>query len=332
MRTRGGGLVGAVGLVAVLSLGLAACDVIDPAIGVTTTPVTSRVVVTQGTFEGHTTYSYVPANPVGVVWLFHGSGGSADFATRIESTDVLNTLTARGYGFVATDSTQRTGDKRWDVDHTTSATNPDVARLERLQQHVVATTSAEPTTPLYGIGMSNGSSFVSVWAEALKRDGYPVKAVAKYLAGVPFVVKAGTGVTTPTQMVVAVNDTIVNPAKLRRDLADIQASGIDGRLDEIRERAVLAARLLRVPGITLAIADSVVGAIRSAGIIDGAGNRIVPVVDLVARLQAVTLPATVPATLRNDVSNEIAAMLALHQFNAEFKVQTADWFDAHRTG
>ena len=251
MRTRGSGLVGAVGLVAVLTLGLAACEVIDPAIGVTTAPVTSRVVVTRATFEGHTTYSYLPANPVGVVWVFHGSGGSADFATKVETTDVLNTLTARGYGFVATDSTQRTGEKRWDVDHTTvghqprrrSARAPAPARGRRRAR-------SRPTTPMYGIGMSNGSSFVSLWAEALKRDGYPVKAVAKYMAGVPFVVKVDTGVTTPTQMVLAVNDTIVNPSKQRRDLADIQASGIHGRLDEIRERAVLPARLLRVPGIT----------------------------------------------------------------------------------
>src|SRR6476660_9810072 len=140
---------------------IATACAIDPAIGVTTSPVVSQVAVTRGTFEGHTTYSSIPAHPVGLVWLFHGSGGSADFATKVETVDVLNTLTSRGYGFISTDSTERTGAKQWDVGHATTALNADLPRLERLQDHVVATTSVTPTTPLFGIGMSNGSSFIS---------------------------------------------------------------------------------------------------------------------------------------------------------------------------
>ncbi len=315
------------------TLALAACAlVIDPAIGVTTTPVTSNVSVTQGTFEGHTTYSFIPAHPIGLVYLFHGSGGSADFARKVDTVDALNTLTDRGYGFVSTDSTERTGAKQWDVESATTATNADLPRLERLQQDLVATTGVDATTPLFGIGMSNGSSFVSIWAEALKQDGYPVHGVAKYMAGVPIAVKANGGVTVPTQMVIAVNDTTTSPAKERNDLIAIQASGVDGRLDQENERAVLAARYLRIPGIDQSTADAIVTAIRNAGIIDSTGHRIVPVADLQTDLLAVTLPANVPAGLRNDVGNQTFAMLAMHQFTAEFKTQTADWFDAHRTG
>jgi hypothetical protein len=321
----------AVALLAITAA-IAGCAIpIDPTIGVTTAPISSAVSIESGTFEGHPTYSSMPAHPVGVVYLFHGSGGSASFALKVETTDVLNTLTARGYGFVATDSTERTGDKQWDVDHATTATNLDVQRLERLHDHIVATTCAQATTPLFGIGMSNGSSFVTIWSEALKRDGYPVRAQAKYMAGVPIVVKANGGVTVPTQMVVAVNDTTTNPGKERRDLADIQAAGVPGRLDEVQERAVVAARYLRIPGIDQATADAVVEAIRTAGVIDSTGHRIIAVADLQARLIAVALPASVPAGLRNDIGNETFAMLAMHQFNAEFKTQTADWFDTHRT-
>lgn len=321
------------GLVLALVAVSTACEPpIDPAIGVTTSPVTSKVTVTQGTFEGHTTYSYLPAHPVGLVYLFHGSGGSADFALKVDTVDVLNTLTARGYGFVSTDSTQRTGAKQWDVDHATTATNADVARMERLQQHMVDTTSVDSSTPLFGIGMSNGSAFVTIWAEALKHDGYPVRAEAKYMSGVPIAVKLNGGVTVATQMVIAVNDTITNPAKETSDLASIQAAGIAGRLDQVNERAVLAPRYLRIPGIIQATADAIVMSIRDAGIVDSAGHRIVPVADLQADLTAVTLPPSVAPGLRNDVGNQTFAMLAMHQFNAEFKIQTADWFDAHRAG
>ena len=62
--------------------------------------------------------SYVPENPRGMVYVFHGTNGSADFAERTESVAVLNLLIARGYGFVSTSSTERTGNKRWDVFNT----------------------------------------------------------------------------------------------------------------------------------------------------------------------------------------------------------------------
>src|SRR5882724_9034998 len=69
---------------------------------------------TTATFEGFPVISSVPANPAGIVFMFHGTGGSADFATKLESVDMLNHLTAAGYGFVATDSTDRTS-KQWDT-------------------------------------------------------------------------------------------------------------------------------------------------------------------------------------------------------------------------
>lgn len=316
-----------------LVVALVACDPpIDPRLGVTTAPVTSKVTVSQDTFEGHTTYTYVPAHPVGLVYLFHGSGGSADFALKVDTVDVLNTLTARGYAFVSTDSTERTGAKQWDVNHATTAANADLPRLERLQQSLVTTTAVDASTPLFGVGMSNGSAFVSIWAEALRTDGYPVRAVAKYMSGVPAVVKANGGVTVPTEMVVAVNDTTTNPVKEKNDLIEIQASGVDGRLDQVNERAVISPRYLRIPGIGQTTADAIITAIQNAGIIDPAGHRLVPVADLQADLIAVTLPASVPAGLRNDVGNQTFPMLAMHQFTAEFKTQTADWFDTHLTG
>ena len=69
----------------------------------------------HSSFEGFDVISYVPEQPRGLVYLFHGSNGSAAFAERVESTDVLNRLIGQGYGFVSTSSTERTGDRRWEV-------------------------------------------------------------------------------------------------------------------------------------------------------------------------------------------------------------------------
>ena len=139
--------------------------------------VTPAVQWQRSTFEGFDVISYVPEHPRGIVYLFHGTGGSARFAEKVETTDVLNRLVARGYGFVSTSSTERTGDRRWNVADPSLTTNPDLARLTRLQAHIVATTPVEANTPLVGIGMSNGARFVTLWGQSGRNAGYPVKAI-----------------------------------------------------------------------------------------------------------------------------------------------------------
>src|SRR3954452_19928064 len=139
--------------------------------------VTPVVQFQHTTFEGFPVISYVPEHPRGIVYVFHGSGGGAGFAEKIETTDVLNRLILRGYGFVSTASTERTGNKRWNAADPSLTTNPDLARLARPQAHLVATTPVEANTPIVGIGMSNGARFVTLWGQSWKDAGYPVKAI-----------------------------------------------------------------------------------------------------------------------------------------------------------
>ena len=114
--------------------------------------------------------------------MFHGTGGGANFVTKIETVDLLNTFVARGYAFVSTDSTNRTT-KQWNVTDPSLKTNPDLARLTGLRRHIIATTAVSPTTPSYGIGMSNGSAFAALWAATSQRPGMPVDAVGLYMSG-----------------------------------------------------------------------------------------------------------------------------------------------------
>ncbi|MBN1527445.1 MAG: hypothetical protein JW895_00170, partial [Thermoleophilaceae bacterium] len=137
--------------------------------------VTPSVPFQHSSFEGFDVVSYVPDNPRGLVFFFHGSNGSAAFAERLESVDVLNRLIGQGYGFVSTSSTERTGDRRWDVSNASLTSNPDLARLGRLYTHLVNTTPVAATTPLVGIGMSNGARFVTLWGQSWKNAGHPVK-------------------------------------------------------------------------------------------------------------------------------------------------------------
>lgn len=306
---------------------------VDPAIGVSASPVRPTFSETRSSFEGHEVYAYVPAHPVGVVYMFHGTGGGASFVKKIETVDLLNTFVAQGYAFVATDSTNRTT-KQWNVTDPSVATNPDLARLNGLRQHIIATTAISPTTPTYGIGMSNGSAFAALWAATSERAGMPVAAVGLYMAAPrPIVFQTG-GLDVPTFMVIGQNDTRTDPTRERAALGRIGADGTPTELEEVPQRPIVAARYLRIPGVTQTTANAIVAAYQHAGVIDAVGNLIAPLPKIKAgeggNIFDVALPGNLSHDQKQEVSNETLAAIGEHQFNAEFKVQNVEFFNAHQ--
>jgi predicted esterase len=308
---------------------------VDPAIGVSTSPVVATYEVQQSSFEGFPVLSYVPDHPVGVVYLFHGTGGDDTFATRIETVDVLNELVARGYAFVATESANRST-KQWNTDDPSIDTNADLARMSRLRQNVIDTTAVDPTTPTYGIGMSNGAAFVALWAAASTKAGQPVAAIAMYMAPVTKATQSIGGVPVPTFMVTGATDSITNPTNEKASLDAIAAKGIPTEYHQVPERNVVAARYLRIPGVDQATADGIVHSLQQAGWIDASGKLLIDPAKLAGADEERALPAgaVLPSSLtpvqQADVPAETKAAIGEHQFNAEFKAANADFFNAHR--
>ncbi len=200
------------------------------------TPVTPSVTFTHSTFEGFPVIAYVPDHPVAMIYLFHGTNGSADFAEKVETTAALNSFIARGYGFVSTSSTERTGDQRWDQGNPSLTTNADLARLVRLQAHLVATTPLESSTPLLGIGMSNGARFVTLWGQTWKDAGYPVAAIWASMGRIADPVTAAGGLSVPTVFTTAVNDFTSPPGPILASYAATVAEGTPAALYASQER------------------------------------------------------------------------------------------------
>jgi hypothetical protein len=305
MKRRLGPGLAAIALVALL----AAC----------VTPITPQPPPTPSTFEGFDVVSYVPAHPKGLVYLFHGTGGSADFATKVDTVDVLNRFVADGYGYVATSSTERTGDKRWLQSDPSLTTNPDLARLTRLHQHLVDTTGVTSTTPLVGIGMSNGARFVTLWGQTWTNAGYPVKAI---WASAGRIASPVATLTVPTIFSTSVNDFTVPPGQILADDARTTNAGTTTRFFDSKETPLTAPRFQRIPGIDVNEANQIVAALKETGVWNVDGQRVVPDVQQAAtRAATAVLPASVTAAgLGNEVANEVARILAVHQFTSEFAV------------
>jgi hypothetical protein len=289
--------------------------------------VTPSVPFQNSSFEGFPVISYVPEHPRGMVYLFHGSNGSANFADRVETVAVLNLLISKGYGFVSTSSTERTGDKRWNVFDASVQTNPDLARLARLQTSLVANTPLEANTPLVGIGMSNGARFVTLWGQAWKNAGYPVKAIwASHGNAAPSVEGAGK-LTVPTVFSTAIHDFTVPPGQVIADYTTAHNAGTPSELYISLERNLNINQYLRIPGIDDGEAKGIVQALEATGVWDAQGKRIVSDVEQAAtRAAAAHLPASV-APQAGEVQNETALLLAVHQFTAEFGGRVNAFFD-----
>jgi hypothetical protein len=291
--------------------------------------ITPTVQWQHSTFEGFPVISYVPEHPRGIVYLFHGSNGSANFAERVETVDVLNRLVARGYGFVSTSSTERTGNKRWLVTNTSLTTNPDLARLVRLQANLVATTPLEAKTPLVGIGMSNGARFVTLWGQTWRNAGYPVKAIWASHGTTANAFDGRGQLTVPTVFSTSDNDFTVAPAGVLQNYATASDSGTPAQLYVSHERRLTALQYERIPGVDASEAKQIVAALEATGVWNSHGERVEPNVEqAAARAASATLPASVRSST-NEIVNETALLLAVHQFTAEYAEPAIAFFNRY---
>jgi len=282
----------------------------------------------NSTFEGFPVISYVPAHPAGVVFAFHGTGGGADFATRLETVDMLNHLVAAGYGFVSTESTDRTT-KQWNTSSLSLTTNPDLARLSRLWASLQANGSVTDQMPIYAIGMSRGAGFASVFAQAFENAGYHVAAIAPSHGQIPVSVRANGGLTVPTFFTLGANDELVDNEQTVAQVADLVAHGVPASCTIEPETNLNASRFLRVPGIDTPTANAIFGALVTAGLFDASGHRLVSVAAVAAGLPSVVLPANVTKAQKRMVQDEVAVVIAVHQYSATYAAQTVTFFGAH---
>ena len=306
----------AVGAVAVLAAVLGGC-------------VVPNYSASTATFEEFPVISYVPANARGIVFMFHGTGGSADFATKLETVDMLNHLVADGYGFVSTDSTDRTS-KQWDTSSLSLTTNADLARLSRLYASLLADAKITHQTPIYAIGMSRGAGFASVFAQAFKNAGYPVAAIAPSHGQIPIAVRSAGGLDVPAFFVLGANDTIVDNTQVIRQVQAVQQRGVPASYLVEPETHLQSSRFLRVPGIDQPTADAIFTTLTTAGLWNSAGTRLESIAAVEAALSTLHYPSNVSPQQKQDLLDEFNVVLAVHQYSATYASQTTQFFDAHR--
>jgi dienelactone hydrolase len=282
------------------------------------------------TFEGFPVISSVPPDPAGIVFLFHGSGGGAEFATKPEVVDLLDHLTAAGYGFVSTESTDRTT-KRWDTASLSLSANEDLARLERLHASMRASGTITDRTPIYAVGMSRGAGFAAVFAQAFEAAGYQVAAIAPSHGQIPSSVRSGGGLTVPGFFTLGANDPVVDNDRVVAQVEDVIAAGVAATYTIEPETALQASRFLRVPGVDRTTADAIFSVLVTAGLWDEVGHRLASIATVQSTLPSLSYPPNVTNEQKRLLREQINVVLAVHEFSATYASQTVAFFDAHRS-
>jgi hypothetical protein len=130
----------------------------------------------ETTFDGVDIVTYAPESPRGIVFVFHGTGGSATVATSTEMVAILNEMIEAGLGFVATSSINR-GSGVFD-DDSAPANNADFQFLSDLRDDYIAQGLMSESMPLYTMGFSAGGGFANYVGFAGADAGWNMRAMA----------------------------------------------------------------------------------------------------------------------------------------------------------
>ena len=218
----------------------------------------SALEYTESEFEGRAILSAIPDEPVGLVYLFHGSGGSANFATRLHTLVIAGRLHDLGYGLVASQSADRDGtasgsndgQARWNIGDAGIDSNIDIRHLLALREQLIDTTGVTASTPVFVMGMSNGGAFSSLFGYVASANGVPVHAIANIEGGVPPASRPLFQKRTPFPpyfLLSATMDGLVSSTNQQRTAARIKNRGTPVEVHVI-EPLPMSVRSLMTPG------------------------------------------------------------------------------------
>lgn len=274
---------------------------------------------TFGTINNRQFGYYFPPNLRGLVFRFHGSGGSGTtFFTKIEDRIAANDFVAAGFAVVALDSDDRVN-KQWST--ALPPNNPDIINVQALIDSFIALGFITPNTPIFSSGMSNGGAFSPRVAYILQ-----FKAAAIYCAaGSSFV----NITNVPTIWGMAQNDGNdgVGAAGNATALANSQTlrnRGIASQFNMNIASPVYLQRFARIPGLTLSDSQIIYNSLKNNGFLDrdnyqtqnpstSGWQNFVPVVY---------------APFGDEIFDQLQAAYAEHKFYSDFNSRVVAFFNA----
>ena len=287
------------------------------------------------------------SDPVGIVFLLHGTGGSSRIIESVEARAFVSSAVARGYTVVAPEAEESVagdlngdGKMRWNVQP--RANNVDFQNLNRLVSFAKDQGWAHADTPFYVVGMSNGGAMSMVLgaigssASAL-RNVFPelrFGAVVSFCAASMAMVNNVT--ETPSAWYMAANDNHPQVGVEAIDesegfYASLLARGIDADFAVHDSSPLFDERFVRVPGIDVATSRALVTDFENAGFLDEAQFVSTTMAEIQSSI--VTTPSDFPTLQsltgpqKREFRNQLMSVTADHQLFSDLNERVLDFLD-----
>ena len=221
--------------------------------------------------NGSNLYYYFPrpaAQLRGIISFHHGATGNASgWFTKVESRTFLNYAVEQGYAVFATESTDRLGNpnapKQWSNGGTV-ASNADVRNIQAMLASFRTQGFITATTPVFGVGFSQGSSFTSIIASLLAFKG-------NALGALPGLTPAINTTLSPTYWMAARQDTLADRTRLQQCVSNYQllrGRGIPARLMVHEPFPVTPNRFWRIAGIDSVMSRDIYTRLKNGGFLN----------------------------------------------------------------
>lgn len=264
----------------------------------------------RDTFEDTKIAFWVPDAPTGVVFIFHGTGGDADFVDFPEVTGWINGATARGLAIVSASSDSR-APARWDTDEPDPEKNADLGRLSRLREAMIAETTIDERTPVYALGFSNGATFAGNFAQFAADAGWPFGGAFVHNSSV--FRPGGGAVEAPIVFVPSEMDDRVALSQIQASYDRQQGAGQPTWWLLNEEHRLPPTRFLRVAGIDAEQSQQAFDFYVENEVVDADGVRLVPIEEAEARIEELRDPMPVPYSAK--IGGQMHVVFTLHKFD-----------------
>ncbi len=313
-------------------------------------------------------YYHIPANPIGIIYFFHGSGGSARLwfvKTRVEQPLLMREAVSRGFGVVSMESNNRNG-KVWDNNAELDSTalqvqdNVDTEHVWRVHaDSMLAKNRYSADLPLFAVGFSNGGAFTNMLA--LRASTFylthqdsmpdishiiPFRAVAIYGAVGRFT--KSMAYDLPTIFNLGIND---NKAPAYPNMTNhpdwpyppessveashnlLMARGVASEFNVKPEETLQPYRFARIPGIDTTGSRMIYDALKAAR--GQNGQRLISEQDsLLFNPKRNSVRSVLPQQFKDftpQIDEQLVAVYAEHLPLSDFKNNTLDFFEEHLT-
>lgn len=270
-------------------------------------------------------------NPTKILWLFHGTGGSArSWFTDYEKVKYLKKFIDAGYAVAAYESYNRIS-RKWTLT-VNPATNREVIGLRACQGYL-SSLGILPSNQ-YGVGMSSGGSMVSYAAGQLGLT----KIVIHNAAGINSIIRNST-YNAKTMWMVSANDIVFNNTEASDNYNYLLTNRPDLTPAYYNQAGtkITSAIFDDIPGISTVVADAIISGLISGGFIVSGGALTSKYSSATRAIRDEYLQNTIPVILitafstdqetyrryANDIMDQIKLSFSDHEFSGWQRSESA---------